>query len=101
MELKVRIHLPLVQGVIKYSNLHLYTKGILYLHKHEKVVETTLRFCLSKFCVTNITSTLNNIQPFADNVVYKDPNFILSREQSAEVQVEGFIIHGLDPIDFS
>ena len=91
----------LKKGVIKYGNLHIYTKGILYLHKHEKLVETTLRFCLSKFCVTNITSTLNNIQPFADDVVYKEPNLILLREQRAEVQVEGFITHGVDPIDFS
>ena len=80
----------LKKGVIKYGNLHLYTKGILYLHKHEKVVETTLRFCLSKFCVANITSTLNNIQLLADDIVYKDLNLILWREQRAEVQVEGF-----------
>ena len=71
----------LKKGVIKYGNLHLYTKGILYLHKHEKAVETILRFCLSKFSVTNIASTLNNIQPSADDVVCKDPNLILSREQ--------------------
>ena len=71
----------------------------MYLHKHEKVVETTLRFCLGKFCVTNISSTLHNIQPFRDDVVYKDP--ILSREQRAKIQVEGFIIHGSDPLEFS
>lgn len=89
------------KGVIKYGNLHLYTKGILYLHKYERVTETTLRFCLSKFCVTNTTSTLNNIKPFTEDVVYKDQNLILSREQRAEVQVEGFIIHSSDPIGFS
>ena len=38
---------------------------------------------------------------FIDNVVYKDPNLISSREQRAEVQVEGFVILGSDPIDFS
>ena len=66
----------LKKGVIKYGSLYLYTKGILYLHKYERVVETTLRFCFSKFCVTNITSTLNNIKPFIDDVVYKDQNLI-------------------------
>ena len=91
----------LKKGVIKYGNLHLYTKGILYLHKYERVAETNFRFCLSKFCVTNITSTLNNIKPLTEDVVYKDQNLILSREQRAEVQVEGFIIHSSDPIGFS
>ena len=49
----------------------------------------------------NITSPLNNIQPFADGAVYKDPNLILSRKQRGEVQVKRFITHGLDTIDFS
>ena len=67
----------LKKGVIKYGNLHLYTKGILYLHKYERVAETNFRFCLSKFCVTNITSTLNNIKPFTEDIPYFVLNFLL------------------------
>ena len=35
------------------------------------------------------------------HLVYKDPSLIFLREQRAEVQVEGFIIHGSYPIDCS
>ena len=82
-------------------DLHFYTKGLLYLHIHGKVVETTLRFCMNKSCVTNITSTVTNVRPLIDFQVYKDPLIKLPREQRANIQVEGFTIVGADPIDFS
>ena len=69
------------KGAINYSALHLYTKGILYLHKNDKVVKTTFRFCLSKLCITNITSTLNYIQQIIGNHLHKDLNFVLLREE--------------------
>ena len=68
------------KGAINYSDLHLYTKGILYLHKHDKVVKTTFRFCLSKLCITNITSTLNYIQEIIGNHLHKDLGVLPSRD---------------------
>ena len=79
----------------------MYTKGILYLHIHDKVVETTLWFCMSNNCVSNITPTLNNVRLLTDGQVHKDPPVVLSREQRANIQVEGFTIVGAEPIDFS
>ena len=53
----------MVPKQIKIGDLHLYVKGLLNLEKDDRVVETKLRFCLKRKCVTNINSSYNNIRP--------------------------------------
>ena len=77
----------MVPKQIKIGDLHLYVKGLLNLEKDDRVVETKLRFCLKRKCVTNINSSYNNIRPLnLDCAVKKDP-FLgkLSKEEVANV----------------
>ena len=53
----------MVPKQIKAVDLHLYVKGLLYLEKDNSVVETKLRFCLKRKCLTNINSFYSNIRP--------------------------------------
>ena len=84
----------MVPKQIKIGNLHLYVKGLLYLGKEDRLVETKLRFCLKRKCVTNINSSYNNIRPLQfDCAVKKDPLLgKLSKEEVADVELEGFKI---------
>lgn len=56
----------LQERILRFTFIY---KRDLYLHKHEKVIDITLRFWLSTFFVTNITSTLNKIQAFIDHLM--------------------------------
>ena len=56
----------LKKGAIKEDLLHLAVNGLLYLRNKDKVVETTLRFCPRRSCVTQIKGTLNNIKDLKD-----------------------------------
>ena len=50
----------LTKGAIKQNDVHVYCHGLLYLMNGDKIVETKLRFCPKKTCVTKIT--LHNIK---------------------------------------
>ena len=52
----------MVPKQITNGDLHLHVKGLLYLEKDDRVVETKLRFCLERKCLTNINSSYNNIR---------------------------------------
>ena len=79
---------------MKIGDLHLYVQGLLYLEKDGRVVETKLRFCLKRECVTNIKSSFNNITALDLNtVIKKDPLLAkLCKEQIANIELEGFKI---------
>ena len=85
---------------IKIGDLHLYVKGLLYLEKDDRVVETKLRFCLKRKCVTSISSSYNNRRPLnLDCAVKKDPLLgKLSKEEAANVELEGFKIQGMQSV---
>ena len=55
------------------GQLHFYVNGLLHVEKNDQVVETKLRFCLSRNCVTNICSRLNNVKSLtSDCLIFKD-----------------------------
>ena len=85
---------------IKSDDLHLNVKGLMYLQKHDQVVEATLRFCPRKACVTNIKNEYHNIQDMKDMVCKKKAETMLSLEQRANLHLEGFKVSGLGPISF-
>ena len=85
----------MVRKQMKIGDLHLYVKGLLYLGKDDRVVETKLRFCLKKKCVTNINSSYNNIRPLnVDCAVKKNP--LLGKLSKAEL--EGFKNQGMQSV---
>ena len=75
-------------------------KGLLHLEKGDRVVETELRFCLKRKCVTNTNSFYNNIRPLnLDCAVKKDSlRGKLSKEEVANVELEGFKIQGMQSV---
>lgn len=89
----------LTKAAVKRGDLHIYTKGILYLQKHDRVVETTCRFCPTKSCVQTMRSSLHNIRPLVELKVKKSPDVALSVEQRMNLQLEGFSIAGLTNIE--
>ena len=83
-------------GAIKMTDLYLRVKGLLFLERNSRVVETNLRFCLNKSCCLNIESSRNNMQPLKSIVIKKDPLLgTLSQEEIITVQLEGFKIQGM------
>ena len=91
----------LVVGIIKCGDLHLFTKGILYLPKQNKVVETTMRFCVKRSCVQNITSSFTNIRPMLETQLKRQPASQLTVDQQGRLQVEGFTVSGLPPLNLN
>ena len=90
----------MVPKQIKIGDLHLYVKGLLYLEKDDRVVETKLRSCLKRKCVANINSSYNNIRPLnLDCAVKKDPLLgKISKEEVANIELEGFKIQGMQSV---
>ena len=87
-------------GAIKITDLHLRVKGLLFLERENRVVETNLRFCLNKSCCLNIESSRNNIQPLKSLAIKKDPLLAtLSQEEIRSVQLEGFKIQGIQNVE--
>ena len=80
------------------GDLHLYVQVLLYLEKDDRVVETKLRFCLTRECATNIKSSFNNIKSLDLNtVIKKDPLLAkISKEQKANIELEGFKIQFIE-----
>ena len=80
------------------GDLHLYVQVLLYLEKDDRVVETKLRFCLTRERVTNIKSSFNNIKSLDLNtVIKKDPLLAkISKEQKANIELEGFKIQFIE-----
>ena len=58
-------------GVIKITDLHMRVKGLLFLERDNRAVETNLRFRLNKSCCLNIESSRNNTQPLKSLVIKK------------------------------
>ena len=87
---------------IKMNDLHIATKGLLYVKKNDKGVNTELRFCPKKECVQDIKSPYTNIRPLADPMkVQLDRSQEISVEHRANLQIEGFQIQGVHPVDLS
>ena len=85
----------MASDAIGVGDLHLSIKGLLLL-KADKVVTTQLRFCLGEMCVTNFRSPYHNVRPFVDGTVLKKlPVTILTAQQIANVQLEGFEIENV------
>ena len=83
-------------GAIKITDLHLRVKGLLFLERDNRVVETNLRFSLNKSRCLNIESSRNNIQLLKSLVIKKDPLFgTLSQKEIINVQLRGFKIQGI------
>ena len=74
------------------GDIHFYVPGLLYLEKDDKVVETKLRFCLSKNCVTNITSSFHNIRPQSGDILYDPLLNELSQAERDMIKDRGFNI---------
>ena len=66
----------LKKGAISTRDLHLYTKGLFYVVKDDKVVSSTLRFCPSWKYVQEIKSSFHNVQPLVSMTVKKKKNWI-------------------------
>ena len=80
---------------INIGDIHLFVKGLLYLERDDRVVETKLRFCLKVACVQNIQSLYNNIRPLASLTLKKDPSVgEFSQDELANIELEGFSIEG-------
>ena len=62
----------LKKGAINTGDLHLYTKGLSYVAKDDKVVSSTLIFCPSWKCVQEIKSSFHNVQPLVSMAVKKN-----------------------------
>ncbi len=79
-----------------------YTLTASYLEKEDIVkIVKQMRFCINRKCVTNIRSIFNNIRPLKNMTVRKDPLLgRLTDEEKANIQVEGFTVQGIPPIDF-
>eukprot|EP00794_Sanderia_malayensis_P013304 gene13304-14677_t len=88
-------------GKICMGDLHLYVNGLLYLEKEDIVkIVKQMRFCINRKCVINIQSIFNNIHPLENTTVRKDPLVgRLTNEEKANIQVEGFTVQGIPPID--
>ena len=90
----------MVPKEIKIGDLHLYVKGLFYLEKDDRVVQAKLWFCLKTRCVKNINSSYKNIRLLSlDCAVKKDPLLgKLSKEEVANVELEGFKIQGMQSV---
>ena len=92
------------KGAITYQMIHLYTSGLLRLEEigmPARVVNTTLRFCPIKYCVTNIKGFLNNARQLKSMIAKKDPNLgPLNENEKANLQAEGFVIEGVGQLAF-
>ena len=87
-------------GAINITGLHLRVKGLLFLERDNRVVETNLRFCLNKSCCLNIESSRNNIQPLKSLVIKKDPSLgTLLQEEIINVKLEGFKIQRIQNVE--
>ena len=87
-------------GAIKITDLHLRTKGLLFLERDNRVVETNLRFCLNKSYYLNIESSRNNMQSLKPLMIKKHPLLeILSQEEIINVQLKGFKIQGISNVE--
>ena len=93
----------MVPKQIKIGHLQFYVKRLLYLEKDDRVAEAKLRFCLKRKTVTNINSSYNNIRLLnLDYAVKKDPLLEkLSKEEVANVELEGFKIQGMQIVSKS
>ena len=87
------------KGAINTGDLHLYTKGLFYVAKDDKVVSSTLRFCPYRKCVQEIKSSFHNVQPLASTTVKKEPGLVLDVEERAHLQLEGFTVIGIAQLD--
>ena len=80
--------------IIQIGDLHLSIQGLLLLKREQKVVETTLRFCLSAACANNITSSYNNIKPLKNQAITIAPNLeSVTRDELNKLVLENFNIN--------
>ena len=90
----------LAQNMVRISDLRLSVKGLFFDRKKNKVHQASLRFCVNKKCVTDIKSRCHNIKPLPTATsIKKSPDLgILSPDEKANIQVEGFQVEGIEPI---
>ena len=74
--------------------LHLAVEGLLYIRKHNNVVQTVLRFCLSRKCVTDIRSKMNNIRNLTSMEIKEHESLTsdpLTASERDDIVKKGFI----------
>ena len=82
----------LKKDCIKPKDLHLFVDGLLYLKDHDRVVETKLRFCPKRICVSVIKSNLNNIKSLCSMEVRKSEDTDITDAERTKILDEGFVI---------
>ena len=87
----------LKKGAISTRDLHLYTKGLFYVVKDDKVVSSTLRFCPSWKYVQEIKSSFHSVQPLVSMTVKKKKKtgLVIDVEELVHLQLEGFTVTDL------
>ena len=90
----------MVPKQIQIGDLNLYVKGLFYLEKDDRLVQAKLRFCLKTRCLKNINSSYNNIRLLSLNCAVKKNPLLgkLSKEEVANVELEGFKIQGMQRV---
>ena len=89
-----------ILGAILPWAVHLFVEGLLYLTKHNQVVETTHRFCPTKKCVTDIKSKMNNIRNLDTMEIKEDESYPLTPSERDTLQIAGFVFIWLRDILF-
>ena len=82
----------LIKGAIKQNDVHVYCHGLLYL-SGDKVVETKLRFCAKKTCLTNIKGALHNFKGMPEAMILtRKADLQISQEQGQKLISDGFVL---------
>ena len=63
-----------------------------YLQEDDRVVETTLRFCAKKNCVTNIKNSKISVRNLNTMIIIPAETLVLSEIERQNIMEEGFII---------
>ena len=83
----------LTKACIKEGDLHLSVEGLLFLSDQNRVVVTTIRFCLNSDCVTNIKSKFNNIRELNELKVHCSFKESLSGDEIEKLDEKGFSLY--------
>ena len=82
----------LVKDKITDGTVHASVRGLLYLQEDDRVVETTLRFCAKKNCVTNIKNSKISVRNLNTMIIIPAETLVLSEIERQNIVEEGFII---------
>jgi hypothetical protein len=85
----------LTKACIKEGDLQLSVEGLLFIPDQNRVVATTIRFCLNSDCCTNIKSKFNNIRELNELKVHCSFNdrLRLSEDEKEKLDEKGFSLY--------